>query len=180
MRMDGEREDLKFHMREFRSQGSVKRAGRESERDSKSRNFTLYSFLDVHLRVSIYSPRYSEYIKVCEKCYVLTTLPCWRWRPVAWWEADRYLVLTKLELDHVPDFSLVNLQSFKWEVSKISFVRYGCSEYPLRTTTTWIIVCTSLATSDRSRINIFVVFFNLQKVKLSHNRPKWPKGFRVG
>jgi hypothetical protein len=42
--MGGEREDLKFDAREFRSQGSVKRAGRESEGDSESRNVYLIFF----------------------------------------------------------------------------------------------------------------------------------------
>jgi hypothetical protein len=47
--IDDDREDLKFDAREFRSQGSVKLTGRESEGDSKSRNITSYSILDVHL-----------------------------------------------------------------------------------------------------------------------------------
>jgi hypothetical protein len=47
--MVDEREDLKFDTREFRTQRSVKPAGRVSEGDSKSRNVTSYSFLDVHL-----------------------------------------------------------------------------------------------------------------------------------
>jgi hypothetical protein len=47
--MSGEREDLKFHEREFRSQGSVKRTGRKSEGNSETRNFPSYSFLGVHL-----------------------------------------------------------------------------------------------------------------------------------
>jgi hypothetical protein len=47
--MGVEREDLKFDAREFSSQRYVKRAGRESEGDSESRNFTSYYFLDVQL-----------------------------------------------------------------------------------------------------------------------------------
>ena len=42
--MDGEREDLEFDAREFRSQGSVKPVRRESEGDSESRNFYLIFF----------------------------------------------------------------------------------------------------------------------------------------